>query len=313
MENITFQQLTDELMRLYSQGKYAEALKTVEQNANRFPEHMARTTYWRMCLLSMSGRPKDMLSVFRHGLDSGLWWAERQFAVETDFDHMRELPEFKQLVAESNRKCIEMQAQVKPDRTLLLPDNSSGEMSFLLALHGRNGNKDSSLEFWDVARRRGWLVLSPQSRQALFEGSYCWDDAEQGLQDILYHVEEVTQTHRIDPKRVVIAGFSQGSGMGIYTALSGRIQARGFIGLGTFIAEPDSLLPFVGQQPDVRGYFVSGEKDHTLEKSRAIQTILKQNNIPFKEEVHPDLAHAFPPDFESSFDRAIDFIFKEHE
>lgn len=310
METMTFQGLTNEVERLYTAGKYAEALEVVEQNADHFPVQLARTTYWRMCLLSMSGRPNDMITVFRQGLDSGLWWAEQQFAVETDFDPVRELPEFKQLVAESERKCSEMQAQVKPDRTLLLPDNTSGEIPLLIALHGRNGNKDDNLEFWDVARRRGWLVLSPQSRQALFEGAHCWDNSEQGLRDILYHVEEITQTHRIDPKRIVIGGFSQGSGMGIYTALRGKIGARGFIGIGTWWQNP---ADFAGQRQTVRGYFVTGEKDHTLDRAREIQNVLNQNDIPFTEEVHAELGHAFPADFERAFDQAIDFIFKEHE
>ncbi len=310
MENITFQQLTDEMMRLYSQGKYTDALETVEQNAHRFPVQVGRTMYWRMCLLSMSGRPNDMIALLRQGLDSGLWWAEQQFVVETDFDPVRELPEFKQLVAESERKRIEMQDQVKPDRTLLLPDDTSGELPFLIALHGRNGNKESHLKFWDVARRRGWLVLVPQSRQALFEGAYCWDNSEQGLRDILFHVEEITAAYKIDPKSVVIGGFSQGSGMGIYTALKGNMGARGFIGIGTWW---QNAADFAGERQTVRGYFVTGEKDHTLERVREIQDVLKENKIDFTEEVHPDLGHEFPADFERAFDQAIDFIFKEHE
>ncbi len=307
---MTFPQLTDELMRLYSQRNYAEALELVEQNADQFPVQRARTTFWRMCLLSLSGRPNDMLALFRHGLDSGLWWAGQQFVVETDFDPVRELPEFKQLVEESNRKSIEMQDQIQPDRALLLPDDTSGELPFLIALHGRNGNKDQDLEYWDVARRRGWLVLAPQSRQALFEGAYCWDDREQGLNDILFHVEEIMQTHNVDRQRVVIAGFSQGSGMAIYTALNGEANARGFIGIGTWWQDPAELAI---QRRDLRGYFVTGEKDHTLDRAREIQNVLKQNDIPFTEEVHPDLGHAFPADFERAFDQAIDFIFKEHE
>jgi hypothetical protein len=31
------------------------------------------------------------------------------------------------------------------------------------------------------------------------------------------------------------------------------------------------------------------------------------------EEVHPDLAHEFPTDFERSFDKAINLIFMEQE
>ena len=39
-----------------------------------------------------------------------------------------------------------------------------------------------------------------------------------------------------------------------------------------------------------------------------IQSTLKENNIPFAEESHADLAHEFPSDFEPSFDKAIKFI-----
>lgn len=309
---MTFQELTDELMRLYPQGKYAEALEVVEQNADHFPEQAARTTFWKMCLLGLCDRTEDVISVFRQGLDSGLWWAESQF-IDTDLDAVRDLPEFKRLMAVSSQKSIEMQAHIQPARTILVPADASAEFPLLIGLHGRNGHRDSNLEYWDVARRRGWLVLSPQSRQALFPGSYCWDDSQQGLTDILFHYAEIKKTYNLDSQRIIVAGFSQGSGMAIHAALSGKVGAQGFIGVGTFIAQPDSLRPLARQSLPVRGYFVTGEKDHTLDKGRAIQNVLRENNIPFAEEVHPDLGHEFPADFESSFDKAIDFIFKEHE
>lgn len=309
MEQLTFQELTNDLVRLYTEGKYGEAFDLVEKNADRFPEQAARTTFWKMCLLSLNGRKEDVMVVFRNGLNAGLWWAESQFQ-DTDLDAVRDLPAFKELVAEAHQKCIEAREHVQPDRTLLLPDETSGKLPLLIALHGRNGNKDSNLEFWEAARRRGWLVLSPQSRQALFEGSFCWDDSAMGLEDILFHVEEIKKAHSIDPTRILIGGFSQGSGMCMYTALRGNAGARGFIGIGTWWQDP-SELAVAGQ--DIRGYFVTGEKDHTLERAREIQQVLKQNNIDFVEEVHADLGHAFPADFERAFDAAIDFIFKEHE
>jgi predicted esterase len=310
MEQMTFQQLTDELMRLYPQGKYAEALEVVEQNADRFPEQSARTTYWKMCLLSLCGRTDELYAVFRAGLDAGMWWAEKQFEIETDFDPVRDLPEFKRLVAESDRKCIEMQAQIRSERAVLEPDDRSRKLPLLIGLHGRNGNKDSHLGQWEFARQHGWLVLSIQSRQAVFPGSFCWDDSEKGFADILFHFEEIKKLYAIDPDRIVMAGFSQGSGMSIYTALTGKVKARGFIGIATFIAEPDVLIPYVRESKSLRGYFIVGEKDHTLDKARAIQKILRENGIPFAEEVYPELAHEFPPDFASSFDKAIQFIFE---
>ncbi|MEW6029336.1 MAG: dienelactone hydrolase family protein [Chloroflexota bacterium] len=307
MDKDTFQSLIDELMRFYNQRDYAGALALVEQKAGLFPEQIARTTFWRMCLLSLCNRPGEVLSVFQQGLDAGLWWVESQFR-DPDLDAVRGLPEFKELAAESHRKCMEARKHIEPDRTLLVPDDTSRELPLLIALHGRNGHKDSNLEHWEIARRRGWLVLSPQSRQAIYQGAYCWDDNEQGLTDILFHVEETMKAYGVDRTRIVTAGFSQGSGMAIYAALSGRIGARGFIGVGTFMAEPECLIALARQARSVRGYFITGEKDHTLEKARAIQKILKEHHIQFGEEVHAGLGHEFPADFGRSFENALRFI-----
>jgi dienelactone hydrolase len=311
MKQLTFDEVADKMMQLYAEGNYAAALQIVEQNADRFPEQSARTTFWKMCLLSLCGRVDDVMSVFQQGLDSGLWWAESQFR-DTDLDAVRDLPEFKRLAAVSQERYEEARKQVERDQTVLLPE-ASGLHLLLIALHGGAGNKDSNLEYWEVARQKGWLVLSPQSTQPLYSGSYSWIEPEQALADLHFYVEQLSKDHSIDQQRVVIAGFSQGSGMAIYAALSGKINTRGFLAIGTYWADPSSLIPLARQAKSVRGYFITGEKDHTLDKAREIQNVLRENNIQFGEEVHPDLGHEFPRDFGTSFDKAIDFIFKEHE
>ncbi len=309
MESMTFNELTDRLMDLYTGGKYAEALEIVEQNADRFPEEQARTTFWKLCLLSLCGRADDVISIFERGLDSGLWWAESQFS-DSDLDAVRDLPEFKRLVAASQEKYEEARAHVQRDQAILVPESpASGKYPLLIALHGRNGNKDTDLEHWVVVCRKGWLVLSPQSTQPLFNGSYCWDDPAQGLADLHFYYEQVSQKYPIDLQRIVIAGFSQGSGMAIYTAFNGDLTVRGFIAIGTWWADANELR----SQRRVRGYFVTGEKDPTFDRIREIQNVLRTNNVEFDEEIHAELAHEFPSNFEASFDKAIDSIFKEHE
>ena len=308
MDQNAFRELTSQVSRLYAEVKYADALQIVEEKAVGFPEELARTTFWKMCLLSFCNQPEHLLAGFRLGLDSGLWWAENQFVLESDLDSVRELPEFKRLGAITQKKYLQARAATKPDCALLQPDKLSKSLPLLIALHGRNGNKDSNLEQWETARQRGWLVLSPQSTQPVYPGSYCWDENDQGLKDILFHVEEVLDAYKVDRARIILAGFSQGSGMAIYASLSGKIEARGFISVGTFMAEPDSLIPLAKQKQSLRGYFVTGEKDRTLDKARAIQKILKENSILFAEEIHPNLGHEFPPDFEKSFTNAIRFI-----
>jgi predicted esterase len=307
MESMTFREFTDRMMLLYTEREFAEALQLVQQHADRFPEQSARTTFWKMCLLSLGGRPAEVMSVFRQGLDAGHWWAASQFG-DPDLDAVRDLPEFKLLMAVSQEKYEEARKHIKRDSTVLLPEPpapASGKYPLLIALHGRNGNKDSDLEQWEVARRRGWLVLSPQSTQPMFPGAYCWDHSAEGLADLLFCYEQALKKYQIDPQHVVIAGFSQGSGMAIYTALKGNLPARGFIGIGTWW--PDAS-EFACERKDLRGYFVTGEKDQTLEQAREIQDTLRKNNVQIAEEVHADLGHAFPADFGPSFDNAIKFI-----
>jgi dienelactone hydrolase len=310
MESLTFRELTDQMMQLYRESRFTEALQLVEHNADRFPEHSARTTFWKMCLLSLCGRANDVISVFQKGLDAGLWWAESQFR-DADLDAVRDLPEFKRLAAVSQEKYEEVRTRVGQDQTLLLPDTPpSGMYPLVIVLHGHNGNKDSQLEFWEAARQRGWLVLSVQSTQPTFSGAYHWDDPAQGLADLLFYFAWVSQTYPIHPKRVVMAGFSQGSGMALYAALKGNLPVSGYIGIGTWWADAND---FVCEGKHLRGYFIVGEKDHTLERTREIQETLRRSNIPFAEEIHPQIGHEFPADFGASFEKAIEFIFEEQE
>lgn len=306
-----FDQLRDHLMQLYTARDFAGALELVEREEPKFPERVARTTFWKMCLLSLEGRLEEALSTFRRGLQDGLWWHESQF-IDTDLDALRGLPEFKELVAESIQAWEQGRGQVNREHLLLLPDAPLPVPTpLLIVLHGRNGDKETDLKKWDVARRMGWAVLSAQSTQPLYPGSYCWDDPVAGLQDILFYFDQTLETAEIDRDRVLIGGFSQGSGMTIYAALSGKLPVRGFIAGATWWADVKSLATLAAEAKSVRGYFVTGEEDYTIDRAREIQSVLKQQDIPFFEELHPGLGHEFPADFETSFKSALEFIFKE--
>ena len=80
MQVMTFNQLTEQMVTLYQQGKFEEALQLIEQHSDSFPEQAARMVFWRMCLLSLSERSAEVLSAFVQGLDSGLWWHRELFA-----------------------------------------------------------------------------------------------------------------------------------------------------------------------------------------------------------------------------------------
>jgi len=313
VEQMTFGELAEKLTTLYREGKYAEAFEMVEQSAHLFPDQVARITFWKMCLLSLCNRPDEVMAVFKQGLDSGLWWQDELFT-DPDLNAVHDLPEFKRLTAISQEKYEEARERVQRDYALIIPEPpSSGLYPLLITLHGRNGNKDDNVRQWEVATQRGWLVLSCQSTQPVFQGAYHWDNPATGLADLLFYYEQVSHQYQIDLRQIVIAGFSQGSGLAIHAALSGKVPARGFLAIASWWTDPKSLAPQGDAAKRVRGYFITGEKDHTFDTAKEIQKVLKESGIPFEEESHPDLAHEFPSDFERSFDHATGFIFKEQE
>ena len=99
--------------------------------------------------------------------------------------------------------------------------------------------------------------------------------------------------------------------MAIYTALHQEVGVRGFIGVGTAWNDLDSIVSLAKNVEMLRGYFISGKNDFTLERSREIQAVLEANGIACKDELHIDLGHEFPADFEKSFTQAVDFILGE--
>jgi predicted esterase len=301
-----FQAVRQELVRLYNEKKFAEGVEMLEREAGAYPDQLARTTFWRICLLSLGQRPNDALNILEDGLNQGLWWHKSQF-MDSDLNAIRELPRFKALVERSQVQFDAVREQAKPEREILVPE-CAGPYPLLVALHGHGGDKSANLEHWEAARKAGWLVFSAQSGQPLFPGAYCWDDPASGLQDIRFHFDEVFRGYPIDRERILIGGFSQGSGMAITAALQPEFQAKGFIGVGTWWPDVESIAKAAAYKTSIRGYFITGLRDQTLERAREIQAVLKENGIPFEEEVWPDLGHEFPPDFGNSFEKAIKFI-----
>lgn len=302
-----FSMLTEEMTHFYRSGDYAAALNVVDERSENFPEQVARITFWRVCLLSLCKRAEDAIGVLAKGLDEGLWWHESLFR-DSDLDNIRELTRFRELAAKSHEIWSIEKKKIQPDCSILVP-SGAGPYPLLIGLHGYGGNKDSNLKYWQIACDKGWLVLMPQSLQPLYPGAYFWDTPESSVDTILFHLDQVRRSHAIEADRILVAGMSQGGGLAALAGLSPEIQAVGSISLATWW---ESAAPFeaaVKKGKPTRAYFITGLNDHTLERSREIQAILKDHQIPVQEEVHPDLGHEFPPDFGMSFDEALKFLF----
>jgi hypothetical protein len=73
MDSSDFDNFQGEMLRLYQQGQYAQALDLTLRESGRFPDQKCDTYFWRVCLLAVTGRTMEALHMFEEALEAGLW------------------------------------------------------------------------------------------------------------------------------------------------------------------------------------------------------------------------------------------------
>jgi predicted esterase len=318
MNDLTFSDLETQLFQLYQSGEYAQVLALSTREASRFPTQAWRVTYWRICMASLLGETTLALQLLEEALEAGFWYAEAQLREDPDLQPLQGLPRFEQLVEVCQKRHAEAQAQAVPVLLALQPEGGCQAglqpCPLLLALHGNNRNAEGSVGFWRSAVSKGWLLALPQSSQVRGPDGYVWNDRDWAVREIPEHYATLCEQYAIDPDRVVVAGFSLGGELAIWLAMSGTIQARGFIAVGPggpYMNEPDKWVPLIeaSQGSGLRGYLVVGEQDvFCYEGTQVLAALLKSRDIPCELEVHPNLGHDFPPEFQQSLTRALEFV-----
>jgi len=310
--NEEFFQTAAPLFQRYDRGDYAGALQMAEELAVRYPEQAIHTCLWRICLTSRLKRVDEALRLFAEGLEAGYWWSERGLRKDPDLVPLQGLPEFERLVAISYARQMAAQAGVQPDLRVYTPDPTvPPPHPLLIALHGRGHAPENDQDpYWKHACQLGWLVAIPRSSQLSWPGAYGWDDSELARKEITAHFDKLCAQYPVDRQRLVIAGISQGGALAIQLALGRKLPACGFLAVVPGNSVTDGLESLVqsAQGSGLRGYLVTGGKDPRYEMFKQIHALFLQHGIPCDMEDHPELGHEFPPDFDKSLEKALNFI-----
>jgi dienelactone hydrolase len=315
MSNLTFSELLNQAAQLYNDKRYAEALDLVNREFPNFPEQTHRFYFWRACLESLTGQTDQALDTLEESVEAGYWYNQQQLREDSDLDPLQGLPRFEGLVEICLERQVAAQAEAAPSLITLEPRDTSPASGppwpSLLVLHGNNSNAAAAAEYWGVATSLGWLVALPGSSQVGGPDAYAWNDWEWAKREIQSHQAALRGQHSIDEARVVLGGFSMGGGLAAWLALSGAIQARGFVLVGPWVPDMDELVPLMerGEARRLRDYIIVGEEDEVCrEVSLTLAEQLRAHEVPCELEVYPELTHAHPPDFEKGLTRALEFI-----
>ena len=294
---------------LYEQGNYAEALRLAEDLALEFPDRRLHTSYWRLCLLAVSGRKEEALQVMAEAVANGLWWAEGRLRDEPDVKDLQGDPEFERLISICAQRQAAAKGSAKPELLILEP-GASGQAPhpLLLVFHGRDGSAEREKHHWQLARHLGWLTVLAQSSQIGSLNSYVWDDLEIAQGEIREHFKTLQEKHKLDAGRIVLGGFSQGSTIALLAALRGDILATAFIAVAPGrIVNPDDLpaLAESARGRGLHGVIVAGGRDPRVDMFARISETLSSQGVPCQLEVWPNLGHAYPPDFQELLETTL--------
>ncbi|MEW6094290.1 MAG: hypothetical protein AB1531_10025 [Chloroflexota bacterium] len=301
---------SQEMMDCYERGDYAAALAVTERLAAEFPAQSARTDFWRICLLTRLQRLDKALQVFRSALDGGMWWSEQTLRSDPDLEPLQGNPDFERLAVVCLERHAAAQADSKPALIVREPMQATKPYPALLSLHAMGSTAEENLPYWEHACAQGWLVAAVQSSQLVWPGAYAWSDRDKGQEEVVGQFAELCERYPIDRSRVIVGGMSQGGALAIRLTLNGSLPARGFLAVVPGRIEGALLTEWAAARREVpvRGYLVFGGKDPRQDFFRQVCETLSQYGIPYRKEDHPEVGHEFPPDFERSLEKALNFL-----
>lgn len=314
MEQGGFRTLMNEVLRLFRQTRYDEALRLLEDETGRFPEYERYTVYWRACLLVRVDRTQESLATLERALDRGIWYPSALLEDDPNLAPARSLPGFAELLARSRPLEQAARTQAVPQRITLLPDDVPPPYPLLVALHGNSSSARATAEQWRAARADGWLVALPQSSQQFGPDMFLWNDRDWATEEVTRHWEELLRDQPVDPTRTVVGGFSMGGGLAIWLTLTGILPVRGFVAVGPWLDEATirQLRDEVSRTRGVRGVILVGEEDtQCLPASREVAAVMQAHGLACRLEVIPGLGHSYPEGFDRGLRDALTFVLAE--
>ena len=315
----------DQIFDLYNDRKYSEALAVAFQAKEKFPERRAKTSYWIGCLQSRLGESEEALQTLEKASKDGIWWPEQALLMEPDLEPLQSRPEFKAIIAESERLKQRALLTAKPGLMVLTPRKYSPEERhpLIIALTPRVGHPGEFAEHWNGAQNQGFLLAVPHSSQPISSEEYCWDDPERSERDVAWAYRQVRDKYNIEPAKVIVAGFSQGAALAIYLTLNRTIPCRGFIAVAAsdWVAPEDkpanqrdhpskAFASFIRAKDvkGLKGVVIMGEEDAFLPKIKMLLERMIERGFNCKIDVVQNLGHEFPNDFEKRLESATNFL-----
>jgi len=299
----------------YEAKDWGKAIKLGIQLAEFSPEQ-GTSAYNLACVYALSGDKENALKRLEEAVRRGFADPDL-FGADDDLKLVRDEPQFKALTERvrenADRRFENFRKRADNAQPLLiLPENldRTKPAPLIIALHGYGADgKDISGAWRTVAAQRGALLLCPQGVNPA-AGGFEWGNPREAEYIVLRALEQTERDYKIDPRRVVLSGFSQGGYMSFY--LGAKYPQR-FPGVVPVAGLYNPTVKLADSPPDKQARFVIlvGDRDNVLPQCRRAAADFEKAKLRCKLNVYEGVGHAFPRERDAELNKALDFLWND--
>lgn len=291
-----YRALDETVSRLYAEGRLADALKAVDDEAPRIPSRRADTAHLAACLLTLTGRAEDALAALSAALADGAWWSPAILVDDDDLAAVRDLEGFAPLLRESTARHATATGVPLPP---VVRRPKGAPRGVLVALHGADQDAALAAEQWGAAVDAGLVLVAVDSSQRSTPLYRSWPDTDVGIRDINAALAELDEADTSLP--LLAAGFSAGGRVAVLWALSdAAVRPSGFLAVGPALTPEhlDGERRARAARSAIRGRILVGDQDNDVTPEvYDAHTALAETGADVTLETVPGLGHGFPADF----------------
>lgn len=309
----SFTDLYAEVGRLRDKGDVEGGIAHLRQNVKTFPLHKGVVYLVLAQNLAREGRPKEALDALQEAFATGCRYKAQWLTGDPHLESLLKDQRFIKVVKKLDERYATDAKAARSDLLTRAPKDEPPATGrpLLVALHGNNSNARETARYWSTATADGWVVAIPQSSEiGSSPESFTWNDRARTRTEVEAHIVRVKELHRIDDKRIVIAGFSMGGLQAIALALSLGSTVRGMLPVAAWLPDAKEIKDLVeaGASRTMRAFIVCGDKDPSIDGAVALAGLLQKHGGATKLETHKGVGHEYPAAMEATLSRALAFM-----
>ncbi len=295
----------------YQQQEWDKAIELGKKLAELRPDDPA-PAYNVACVLALKGESNESARWLLMAATRG--FSDRTLAAnDRDLDSIRNLRAYdiamdrvgaNQLKAFAEFKV--MAADSKP--LVMVPDGLDPQQPapLIIAMHGYGDTVENFARVWKkAAEDRGAILVLPRAVRSAGTG-FQWGEVNEADWLLTRALDAATAQHNIDPRKIVLTGFSQGGYMSYNLGMKHRDRITGVIPVAGQYTRSLAEAPANGPRPRV--YIMVGSEDREEGSNRLAHRDYRAVGMRVELVVYPGLGHTFPENSDAELLKALAFV-----